>query len=129
MEEIIKIASFCVITAVLLVVLKTLKSEISVGILIAASIVIFSYALSVILKIIKAGQDIVNLGGLGADEIELVFKIVISTYVVEFARGICIDTGEIGLAQKIDMCGRIYLVMLILPTCISLIATIVSFVG
>ena len=129
MEGIIKIATFCIAVAMIILLLKSIKTEMSIGVLVAAAVVIFTYIALLISRIFEFGQDIIDSSGLKKEELGLVFKVIAASYVIEFARGICADSGEIGLAQKIEMCGRVYLVMLILPTCMSLIATITSFVG
>ena len=128
MDEIIKISTFCIVVAIIVVLVKTIRPEMGIGVLIAASVVIFTYIVLILGQVFEAGQDIIESGGLNKDDVGLIFKIIIATYVVEFARGICVDAGETGLAQKIEMCGRIYLIMLVLPTCMSLISTITSFV-
>ncbi|MBE7067046.1 MAG: hypothetical protein E7385_05790 [Ruminococcaceae bacterium] len=129
MEEIIKISTFCIIVAMIVVLIKSIRPDMGIGVLVAASIVIFTYIAILLGQVFDVGQNIVNSSGLQKDDISLIFKIIAATYVIEFARGICVDAGELGLAQKIEMCGRIYLIMLVLPTCITLISTITSFVG
>ena len=113
----------------IVVLIKSIRPDMGIGVLVAASIVIFTYIAILLGQVFDVGQNIVNSSGLQKDDISLIFKIIAATYVIEFAKGICVDAGELGLAQKIEMCGRIYLIMLVLPTCITLISTITSFVG
>lgn len=128
MDEIIKISAFFVVSVIIVVLVRVLRPEIAGAALVGCGVITFTYIANAIGGFFDTGNDIVDKTGLDNEQITLLFKIIASVYVMEFARGICIDLGETGIAQKIDMCGRVYLIVLILPTCISLITTITSFI-
>lgn len=128
MNEIIRISAFFIITAIIVILVRIMRPEMAGPVLVASSVIVFTYIANVIGGIFDSGIEIVDKTGLDKEQIALLFKVIIAVYVMEFARGICIDLGETGLAQKIDMCARVYLIILILPTCISLITTITSFI-
>lgn len=128
MEEVIKISSFCIAAVLIVLLVKTLKPEMGIVVLMSVTIVIFTYIAISLDLFFDAGKDIIEKTGLDNEQISLLFKIIASVYVFEFARGICIDSGETGMAQKIDMCGRVYLIVLIMPNCVTLITTIISFI-
>lgn len=128
MEEIIRISAFFVSAVIVVVIVRMLRPEMAGLVLVGISIVIFTYIVNAAGGFFESGQDIVDKTGMDNEQIKLLFKIIASVYVMEFARSICTDLGENGLAQKIDVCGRVYLIILILPTCISLITTITSFI-
>lgn len=128
MEEVLKISAFCIAAVLIVLLVKSLKPEMGAVVLIAVTVVIFTYIAMSLDVFFDAGKDIIDKTGLDNEQISLLFKIIASVYILEFARGICMDSGEIGMAQKIDMCGRVYLIVLILPTCVTLITTIISFI-
>lgn len=128
MDEIIRISAFFIVAAVVVILVRVIRPEMAGPVLLATSVIVFTYITGAISGFFDSGIEIVDKTGLDNEQITLLFKIIAAVYVMEFARGICIDLGETGLAQKLDMCGRVYLIVLILPTCISLITTITSFI-
>ncbi|MBE5802338.1 MAG: hypothetical protein E7319_08635 [Clostridiales bacterium] len=68
------------------------------------------------------------LGGLQADDLGMVLKVLGMSYATELAAQTCEDLGENGLALKVGMAGKLCMFSVIAPVLIDLLEMIVELV-
>ena len=121
--EIFKIIGFALVSLFLVIVLKSLKKdELSLALTLIASIMIFSYALFKIDSIVSLLNDLVSKSGINSK-----YLLVIS-YIVELATNICKDAGNTSIASKLEMVGKITIVVITIPILSSIIEVILEIV-
>lgn len=124
--EILQIVGLGIIATVLAVVLKTQKPEISVQVSIIAGVIIFllvASKLSAVIELLgtyskRANIDTVYLGTL--------MKIIGIAYIAEFGAEVCKDAGEGAIASKIELAGKVVIVVLAVPVITSLLELIIK---
>ncbi len=113
--ELIKVIILGVIISILSVLLKQIKPEYSLICIIVGSIILISYILSGIQDIFNYFSTIVNKTGLDNSMFTTLLKIIGVGYLIEFSAGVCIDSGNNSIADKIIIAGKVLIFALSLP--------------
>ncbi len=124
--EIVQIVGIGIIAAVLSVTVKKQSADIGLMISVAGSVLIFLIALPYIASIVdmitKVGEHVdVNMS-----YIMHVIKVVGVAYIAEFGAQICADAGEGSIASKIEMGGKVIIMLISAPILFSLIDMILN---
>lgn len=113
--EIVRIALIGIVAGVLVVTIKQKQPEIALQVSIIAGLIIFIYVLDYIVIAIDYIKDLVNKFNIPYESITVVLKIIGIAYICEFAVQVLKDTGENSLANKVEIAGRVFIVVLSLP--------------
>lgn len=113
--NIVIIASTALIAAVLSVVLKQYKPEYSLFISIGAGILIFLSVIAVIQPVIAYINELTESAGLEGIYGEVLIKALAVCYITQLACDCCNDAGESAIAGKLQLAGRIAILLLSLP--------------
>ncbi|MDD4689204.1 MAG: stage III sporulation AC/AD family protein [Eubacteriales bacterium] len=128
MNEILKIASIGLITVFLSMILKSCKSEQSVLISLAGGLVIISLCIPIIKSSVFSIINVVKNTGVETGSILLVIRIIVITYIAEFAAGTAKDSGNAALAMKIELGGKLIVFSICIPVLISIIESIMQLI-
>lgn len=113
--DIIKLVGLGLLATVSALVLKGVKSEMALIVTLVASIVIMSL---VVLRLGVVVQFLADLGARSGIEwtyLKLILKAVGVAYVANFGAQVCRDAGEGTIAVKLEMAGKVSIMVLALP--------------
>ncbi len=113
--EIVRIALIGIVAGVLVITIKQKQPEIALQVSIIAGLILFIYVLDYIVIAIDYVKDIVNTYNIPYESITVVLKIIGIAYICEFGVQVLKDTGENSLAGKVEIAGRVFIVVLSLP--------------
>ena len=113
--NIIIIASVALIAAVLSLVLKQYKPEYSLFISISAGILIFLSVLAVIRPIMDYINNLTAQTGLAGVYAEVLIKSLAVCYITQLASDCCTDAGETAIAGKLQIAGKVAILLIALP--------------
>lgn len=113
--NIVIIASAALIAAVLSMVLKQYKPEYSLFISIAAGVLIFLSVIAVIEPIIGFIGELTERAGLEGVYGEVLIKSLAVCYITQLACDCCKDAGENAIAGKLQIAGKIAVLLIALP--------------
>lgn len=113
--NIIIIVSVALIAAVLSIVLKQYKPEYSLFISIAAGILIFISVVSVIEPILLYINELTDKAGLEGIYGEVLIKSLAICYITQLSCDCCKDAGETAIAGKLQMAGKIAILLSAMP--------------
>ena len=113
--NIIIIASAALIAAILSLILKQYKPEYSLFISIAAGILIFLSVLAVIRPIMEFINELTVQTGLSGVYAEVLIKSLAVCYITQLASDCCTDAGETAIAGKLQIAGKIAILLIALP--------------
>lgn len=113
--NIVIIASVALIAAVLSIVLKQYKPEYSLFISIGAGILIFLSVLAVIEPILSFIEELTERAGLEGVYGEVLIKSLAICYITQLACDCCKDAGESAIAGKLQIAGKIAVLLIALP--------------
>ena len=114
MDYLIKIALTGIVVSILIFLLKGFKSDFAPALAVVGSVVL----LGAVLTLIAGAADAGNL-----------LKIIGAAYIVDFSASLCRDMGEASMASKIELAGRIFIVLLAVPWAQTLIGAVKSLGG
>ena len=113
--NIVMITSTALIAAILSVVLKQYKPEYSMFISIAAGILIFLSVIAVIDPILDFIKELTDKAGLDGIYCEVLLKALAICYITQLACDCCKDAGESAIAGKLQIAGKIAILIIALP--------------
>ncbi len=122
--SVIQISVIGIITVLLGIQFKNIKSEYSAIIVIVASLLMFRFGISKISRVIQA-VDVIK-SGLGAYSkyVGILIKIAGISYICEFTSDICKDNGFSALAGQIQIFGKLSILVTGIPVFLQLIDSI-----
>lgn len=109
------IVSFGIISAVLSLMLKQYKPEYSMFISLASGILIFISVIAAINPIIRYITELTENAGLGGMYAEVLLKSLAVCYLTQLASDCCKDAGETAIAGKLQIAGKIAVLIMALP--------------
>ena len=126
--ELLKIVLIGIVFSVIIIIIKQIKPEFSPIILIAASCVILAHIIHYIGNIMVDIDNIITQTGINKDLFVIILKIIGIGYLVEFGAGICNDSGNQSIADKIILAGKIIILSVSMPIISNLLNTIVGLI-
>lgn len=121
MEDIFKIVAFAIISVVLILLIKQQKPEIAMLLTIVCSIALLIFALDKMSGVFELLDVLVTKSGINKEFLKIILKITVIAYIVEFGKNICVDAGQSSIATKLEMAGKVIIVVLSLPIISSLV--------
>lgn len=127
--EIVKIALIAIVAGVFALAIKQKQPELSLQVSIVAGLIIFLYVLNYLATAVDYIKDIVARYDIPYAGITTVLKIIGVAYICEFAVQVLKDTGENTIATKVEIAGRVFIIVLSLPIITSFMNMIISMLG
>ncbi len=113
--EIISICLIGILAALISVMIKRYSPEYSVVISIIAGILILAIVFCRVKGIIDHIQKLLDSTNISLKYISVLFKSLGICFLTQFASDVCKDAGEIALSSKIEIAGKIAILIISLP--------------
>ncbi|MBE7038550.1 MAG: stage III sporulation protein AD [Ruminococcaceae bacterium] len=124
--DIARISVVAVITVLLIAVIKPNKKEFAITLSIIFGIFSFWFVFSYLKTIIETINFVLEKINLDVTIFSIIIKIIFVAYICEFASNICRDAGEVSIATKLELCGKIIIVYMSLPIVEAVINLLIS---
>lgn len=124
--EIFKIIALGILICVVVIIVKQIKPEFAVLVLIAGSIIMLCYLFNYFTNILGVFDKIISKTGINAELFSIILKIVGIGYLIEFAANICSDSGNPAIADKIVLGGKLIILTVSMPIITNLLDIIVE---
>jgi len=125
--DIVKVVAVGIITVIATIIVKQVKPEIAVLIILSGSIVIIAIIVQMLQGVFGDFMGIFNKTGVNSSLFVPVLKIVGIGYLCEFGANLCIDGGCNSIADKILFCGKITILIIALPIINNVIDVVLEF--
>ena len=103
-------------TAVLLnLVVKRSHPELAVQITIVVAGIVFFLVLDKLRMIIELFTEMAKRAGIGEMYLIILLKIIGISYLVEFGAQVCRDAGEGAIASKVELAGKVMILVMAVP--------------
>ena len=129
MDYLIKIALTGIVVSILIFLLKGFKSDFAPALAAVGSVVLLGSVLTLIDGAADAVKELFQSSELESEHIKNLLKIIGAAYIVDFSASLCRDMGEASMASKIELAGRIFIVLLAVPWAQTLIGAVKSLGG
>lgn len=126
MDIVVKIVVIGLITCLATLIVKPIRSDFAIFIAMAGGLIILFLVLGYISQIFDVFKTIISTTGLSSNLYKLLIKIIGIGYLIEFAVGICCDTGNASLGDKILLGGKIVILVMALPIVSNILQIIIG---
>lgn len=126
--EIIQIVGLGLIATFLALVVKEQKPIFAFLITVFVGVIIFLFLIDEIAKVIAMVERIANKANINLLYLETILKIIGISYIAEFGAQIAKDAGQSAMATKIELAGKVLILVLAIPILTAIIEMILSFI-
>lgn len=124
--EILQIVGLALVVTVLVLVLKDKAPAFAFLLVTLAGIYIFLFLVGEISDVIRVLEQLAERAGVNAVFLKTILKIIGIAYIAEFGAQIVRDAGLEGIASKIELAGKILIMVMAIPIITVLIETVVK---
>ena len=118
--SIIKVAVIGIVSVLLGLQFKTIKSEYGTMVVLVAAICIFFFGITRVNRIIEAVNLVKSGLGISGSYIQMLLKIVGISYICEFSSDICKDSGYSARSNQIHIFGKLSILVISAPVFLKL---------
>ncbi|KHE69174.1 stage III sporulation protein AD [Halobacillus sp. BBL2006] len=126
--DIIQVVSLGLIAALLIILLKEQKSSAAFLLLLVTVIIIFLSILDQVKYIFTLLSYIADQAQVEPVYFKTILKIIGIAYIAEFGAQLIRDAGLNSLASKVELAGKLFILMLAIPIVTAVIETILNFI-
>ncbi len=101
--------------AIAAIMLKSYRPELSICIVLVTGAVLLSYILGILDNVLYFIERLIESSGLDKKYFTVILRITGITYITEIASELCRDAGQAAIAVKLEMAGKMFILLLSLP--------------
>ena len=124
--EIFQIVILAVISTLIIIVLKVQRPETALMISIVTGVIIFFVVLGKTSAIIELPKGYAEKANIDIVYFSTLLKIIGIAYIAEFGSEICKDAGESAIASKVELAGKVIIIILAVPIVTSLLDLVIN---
>lgn len=124
--EIIQVVGLALIATVLILVIKEQKPMFAFLIAATTGVVIFMLLIGKIGTVIEVLKRLAENSGMESIYLKTVLKIIGIAYIAEFGAQIVRDAGQESIASKIELAGKVLILVLAIPIISIIIETVMK---
>lgn len=124
--DIVKIIGVGLIGAIILIIIRQYKPELTIYVSIIAGAIILYMVMDKLSAIINLLTNLSKKSGINAPFLSILLKITGIAILSEFAVSTCKDLGETAIATKIDFAGKIIIISISIPIISALLELILK---
>lgn len=113
--ELFSIIGLAIVSTAITILIKQYKPEFAMIVSIACCIVLFAM---IIVGLIPAFQSMTNLmqrASINSEYTKAIIKTLGVCYITQLASDSCRDAGQSAIASKVELCGKVFIVIISLP--------------
>lgn len=118
-----------IIAAVLSVMLKKYNPEISMLVAVGAGVIVFALILSKISPALNQVSNLLTRAGMPVEYGGILLKSLGICFLCQFSSDACKDAGQSALASKVELAGKLMIVLIALPMIEDITQTAVGIIG
>ncbi|UTR14480.1 stage III sporulation protein AD [Salipaludibacillus sp. LMS25] len=126
--EIIQIVGLGMITTFLALVIKEQKPIFAFLLTIFTGVIIFAFLIDKIALLIEMIETLATEADINLVYVQTIFKIIGIAYIAEFGAQIARDAGQGSVASKIEMAGKVLIMIMAIPIISVIIETVLTLI-
>jgi stage III sporulation protein AD len=123
--EILQVVALGLIVAVFAVLLRRERPEMAMILALSFGVIVFLMVLNKLGAIITVFEDVTRRAQVDELYLTTLLKILGIAYIAEFGAQVCRDSGEGTVANKIELAGKVLIMILALPIFAAILEAIV----
>ncbi|MCT8138693.1 MAG: stage III sporulation protein AD [Anaerobacillus sp.] len=124
--EIIQIVGLGLITTFLALVVKEQKPIFAFLLTVFVGVLIFIFLIDQIYMIVTMLQKIAVNANINMVYVQTILKIIGIAYIAEFGAQIAKDAGQGAIASKIELAGKVFILVMAIPIITAIIETVIG---
>lgn len=124
--EIVQVVGLGLIATFLVLVLKEQKPAFAFLLTLVVGAIIFIFLIGQIQRVVTMLERIAVNANLNMIYVETILKIIGIAYIAEFGAQISKDAGQGAIASKIELAGKVLILMMAIPIITAIIKTVVG---
>jgi stage III sporulation protein AD len=124
--EILQVVGLGMVAAIISIVIKGQRPEISMQISIITGVIIFILIAANLSTVLKLLEGIANKVDLDLIYVTAIIKVIGIAYISQFGAEVCRDAGEGAIASKIEFAGKILIIVVAAPIILALLNLLVE---
>ncbi|KGA97907.1 stage III sporulation protein AD [Alkalihalobacillus alcalophilus ATCC 27647 = CGMCC 1.3604] len=125
--DIIQIVGLGLIATFLALVVKEQKPQFAFLLTVFVGVFIFLFLIDEIAKVIQMLQSIAEQANMNMIYLQTILKIIGIAYIAEFGAQIAKDAGQAAIASKIELAGKVLILVMAIPILTAVIEMVISF--
>lgn len=125
--DMMQIVGLGFVTATLAAVLRQQRPEMAMQLSLALAAIIFFWVLGKIGAVLTLFRELAEKAGIDMLYLNTLLKIIGVAYVAEFGAQVCRDAGESVAAGKIELAGKVTIMVMAIPIIALVLNTMVKF--
>ncbi|ASK63229.1 stage III sporulation protein AD [Virgibacillus phasianinus] len=125
--DILQIVTLGIISSILFIILKDTHASIAYLLIILTGIVILSVIITQIGSVLKLIDSLGEKASIDGIYMETILKIIGIAYIAEIGANITRDAGLASIASKIELAGKVFILLLAVPIISAVIEAILNF--
>lgn len=126
--EIAQVVGFGVIAAVIIIFIRQSRPDIAQLLSIAVGVVIVIYLLGYLNLIVDIITDLALEAEINTVFLRTLLRVIGVAYIAEFGAQVCRDAGEGSIAMKIELAGKLIILVMAIPILVAVLEGIVNFI-
>jgi stage III sporulation protein AD len=126
--DIMKIVMVGIIASVLAVLLKEEKPEIALAVSIVTGLVIFVFLISKLNSVMSVLKYFASRANIDVLYFSTILKVIAIAYITEFGAQICRDAGEGAIASKVELAGKVLIMVIAIPILAALMDIMIKII-
>jgi stage III sporulation protein AD len=127
--EIVKVVGLGLLAGMLINILRQQKPELAMQLSIAAGVMLFFLMVSKVMRVVDVMQTLSARAAIEQAHMETVLKIIGIAYVADFGSQVLQDAGEKAVATKVEMAGKILIMLLAIPVILAILDAVLKLLG
>lgn len=112
---IVQVVGLALVLAMLLVLLRPVVPALAVQLSLVGAALLLLVVLNHVWPLLRLMEELAHRAGVRPVYMETVLRVVGMAYVTEFGAHICRDAGESALAAKVELVGRVLILVMAVP--------------
>lgn len=126
--DIMKIVIVGILAAVLSVLLKEEKPEIAVIISIVTGLIIFVFLITKLNSVMSVLKYFAGKANIDILYFSTILKVIAIAYITEFGAQVCRDAGEGSIASKVELAGKVLIMVIAIPILAALMDIMIKII-
>lgn len=122
--SIMQIGALAVVAVVLIVIIRQERPELAMQLSMVAGLIIIVFVLWKLAGVIKVLERLALRAELNMVFLSALLKIIGIAYIAEFGTQVCRDAGENALAFKVELAGKVMILVLAVPIISTIVNTV-----
>lgn len=122
--SIMQVVAIAVVAAILILVIRQEKPELAFQVSLAAGLIIFVLIVWKVVDVINVLERLAARADLNMVFLGTLMRIIGIAYIAEFGTQICKDAGQSALAFKVELAGKLLILVLAVPIITTILDTV-----